>query len=599
MLKWYNNIGTSRKLIIGFLIVSLLSLIVGVIGIINLSSINRGETALYNDNTKSAIAIGNAEYEFSKLRINLRNLVIYANSDKTQYYNSINNGIAAIDKAQLEYENSKKDPKERANLEGFKSNYQQYKATIKEILNAASSGKTSDELIVLIQNSQTIGDKTDAALKSVRDFNDSMSQQRVNKDTESFKVAVYIMVGVIVIAQVIAILFAKYISKLIGHPMKVFAAFAKMLAIGDVDADKVATKEDRLLALRKDEVGELASSFEAVIESTYEQAAVTQRIADGDLTVNVKIKSENDTMAKALSDLVDKFNHLAASIVLTADQVDTGANAVSDSSIALSQGATEQASSVQQLSASLEQISEQTNLNAQNADKANEHTHMAKKNAETGNRQMKDMLKAMGEISYASTNIKKIIKVIDDIAFQTNILALNAAVEAARAGQHGKGFAVVAEEVRTLAGKSANAAKETTEMIESAINKIVSGTKIANETAKALDQIVTDVENVTELVDSIAVASKEQAVGIEQVNQGVIQISQVVQTNAANSEEIAAASEELSSQASQLKEVVGVFKLKDKIQDNINTTANVSVKEHNLINAKAKIDLSDDDFGKY
>lgn len=599
MLKWYNNIGTSKKLIIGFLIVSLLSLIVGVIGIINMSSINRGETALYNDNTKSAIAIGNAEYEFSKLRINLRNLVIYTNSDKTQYYNSINDGIAALDKALLTYENSKKDTQERANLEGFKTNYQQYKAAIKEIVSAASSGKTTDELIVLIQNTQTLGDNTDAALNKVRDFNDSMSQQRVNKDTELFKVAVYIMVGVIVIAQVIAVLFTKYISKLIGHPMKLFATFAKMISIGDVDVDKIATKEDRLMTQRKDEVGELASSFEAVIGSTYEQAELTRRIADGDLTTEIKIKSENDTMGKALSDLVDKFNQLAASIVLTADQVDSGANSVSDSSIALSQGATEQASSVQQLSASLEQISEQTNLNAQNADKANEHTHTAKKNAETGNRQMKDMLKAMGEISYASTNIKKIIKVIDDIAFQTNILALNAAVEAARAGQHGKGFAVVAEEVRTLAGKSANAAKETTEMIESAINKIVSGTKIANETAKALDLIVTDVENVTELVDSIAVASKEQAVGIEQVNQGVIQISQVVQTNAANSEEIAAASEELSSQASQLKEVVGVFRLKKLIHDKKNSTPNISVKSQNLVSAKAKIDLTDNDFGKY
>lgn len=271
---------------------------------------------------------------------------------------------------------------------------------------------------------------------------------------------------------------------------------------------------------------------------------------------------------------------------------------------------------MEELTASLEEISAQTELNAKNANKANELAESAKLNAVQGNSQMKDMLSAMEDINESSMNISKVIKVIDDIAFQTNILALNAAVEAARAGQHGKGFAVVAEEVRNLAARSASAARETTDMIEGSIKKAEGGTKIAKDTADALRKIVDGVEKVATLVNDIAIASNEQAMGIQQINQGIMQVSQVVQTNSATSEESAAASEQLSGQASMLKETVSRFKLKKTqgIKDNYSEVSpevmkllenmNKVKKAEILTQAaedyhKPKIVLSDNEFGKY
>ncbi|TYQ15585.1 UNVERIFIED_CONTAM: methyl-accepting chemotaxis protein [Acetivibrio alkalicellulosi] len=364
----------------------------------------------------------------------------------------------------------------------------------------------------------------------------------------------------------------------------------------------------------------LNSTVKILSEYISEITYVLTQLSKGNLNISINSEYKGDfiEIKNSLNLIVDSFNTVLLEINNASEQVASGAKQVSETSMSLSQGSTEQASSIEELSSSVEEVANQTKQNAVSANQANELALTAKNTAVEGNERMYEMLQAINKINEASGNISKIIKVIDEIAFQTNILALNAAVEAARAGQYGKGFAVVAEEVRNLAGKSSNAAKETSALIEGSIEKVETGTKIANETAEALSRIVDDIDKVFNYVGSIADSSNHQATAISQINDGINQVSQVVQTNSAISEECAAASQELSSHSQILKELVGKFELKaidlKKVKSQELSPEIIKMLEQlafnkqprdtaqtpkNHKNNKHIIDLKDSDFGKY
>ena len=288
--------------------------------------------------------------------------------------------------------------------------------------------------------------------------------------------------------------------------------------------------------------------------------------------------------------IVKNLNILTRDIISSAEQVSAGAKQIADTSVSLAEGATNQAEAVNKLNHIIKGMSKQINENSEDSNKANQLAIETRENAFKGNERMHNMLVAMEEINNASSSISNIIKVIDDIAFQTNILALNAAVEAARAGEHGKGFAVVAEEVRSLAARSQQAARETTELIESSVSKVEEGSKIANQTSDALVAIVEQIESISSLIDSYAKSSLEQENLLNEVIQAIDQIYNVTQINTATSEESAAASEELASQAEVFYTSVADFKLKDDKKFNNAFIQNPSEKSINTENKNNKIE---------
>ncbi len=307
-------------------------------------------------------------------------------------------------------------------------------------------------------------------------------------------------------------------------------------------------------------VGDVHGAFEVVQSLDEANAAIAASMRRGAMLVGIVIVVGGVLffffVRRGIEGLYRPIRRIAGSLAEGAIQVNSAASQVASTAQQLAEGSSEQAASLQETSSALEELAAQTRSNAENARKANELGQQAREAARNGDHTTSQLGDAMAAINEASAQIGKIIKVIEEIAFQTNLLALNAAVEAARAGEHGKGFAVVADEVRSLAQRTAEASREITSLIENSVNKAKEGTMVADEVGKALGAIVQNVTEVTGLINNIATASEEQAQGVEQINSAVSQMDKVTQQNAAGAEEGASAAEELNAQAAMVKNMV-------------------------------------------
>jgi len=402
-----------------------------------------------------------------------------------------------------------------------------------------------------------------------------------------------IVVSVFFIA--VSITLTRLFAKAFRDNMEAVDTYSTKLANGETDF-KI---EDYGIA----EFAHVYESYEKILEYNRTNAVIAESIADGDLTVDAVVKSEKDLLGNSLAKLLKKNNEVLSGIRESSYQLTTGAEQVAAASQTLAQGSTEQASAIEEITVSMKDIEHMSQDNAKQANSASEIVVDTKNAASLGNGRMDQMKVAMEEINLSSEKIGKIIKVIDDISFQTNILALNAAVEAARAGTHGKGFAVVAEQIRELAGKSAQAAAETAEMIDDSIVKVHKGTKLTDDTAKALNDIMTGIDRVVDITESIAKASQDQAVAVSQIDQAINQVSMVVQNNSATSEECAAASEELSGQSLALREMISKYRLNGENQfsgrsDSGRSYSSSGSSYRSDVNPADIISL-DGDFGKY
>ena len=536
--------------------------------LMRMQKLSEADTAMYELNTLAMADLAILFDSVASQRICLTNAALFLAFDpafSAAELADLNNKEALFSEAFANYKNSILDDAELVIYNNIKSSYEVAFAVAKTAVKGAIASGNEGTIAAAIKQLDNAGAGLSDYVDEAFAFNEKLADDTVLANQALFvstrNLSAISNFGCAVLAIALALTLTSIVSKPVGRIMQV-ANQAGQLGDYNFDPQLVAAiKQD---AHYQDEVGQTAASFASMMDSIIDKLQVLDNVADGDLTASVPLIGPRDTFGNTLVKMMDNLNGMFGEINLATDQVSSGSAQIAMGAQSLAQASTEQAASVDLLSGSIRDMAEKTAQNTQRAGQATGVASTIRRSAEEGSFQMQRMTEAVQQINEASKSISAIIKVIDDIAFQTNILALNAAVEAARAGQHGKGFAVVAEEVRSLAGKSANAAKDTGTLIANSVEKAELGARIAMETSAALTKIVAGVEERAKIVTEIAMASEEQSGAIAEINRSVDQVTQVVQQNSATAEQSAAASEEMSNQSTMLKDLVQRFRIRQQ-----------------------------------